>query len=162
MDVIIYATGFDILGSTKQFELKTNKLDENGQQIDLGEIFGDSPQMYLSMAHENCPNYFRLYGPSSFLAHNSNLFMIECQVNYVCEVLVRMVNLNKRSFCLKEGKRKAYMKMVRSGFEGRNVSGGCVTWFQDKNGDNWTHWPGSVFSYWWLVLVCEKEDYRWE
>ena len=77
-------------------------------------------------------------------------------------VLVKMVNFNKKSFCLKEGHLENFMKMIKSETEGKNFAGGCVSWYRNVEGVNWTLWPRSVISYWWWVLICQKEDYQWK
>lgn len=162
LDMIIWATGYDILQASKQFEMKTNKLDSKGNQIDLAEIYGESPEMYLGITHPNLPNAFRLLGPNTGLAHNSVLYMIECQVDYACECLVELMNSNKRSFCLKKGRLEGFMNMIQKETEGKSFAGGCVSWYRNEEGVNWTLWPSSVVSYWWCTLVCQKEDYKWE
>ena len=41
----------------------------------------------MGITAPNFPNLFVLYGPNSNLGHNSIIFMIECQVNYVIKLL---------------------------------------------------------------------------
>ena len=47
----------------------------------------------MGITAPNFPNLFVLYGPNSNLGHNSIIFMIECQVNYVIKLL-RMARNN--------------------------------------------------------------------
>jgi cation diffusion facilitator CzcD-associated flavoprotein CzcO len=103
-DVIVLATGYDVLGAIKDLPIvgKTGKI--------LSEVWGDTPRAYLGGTypgnplsnfqfsniflelHVNSiidttyyPNWFCILGANSTLAHNSLLFVIECQISYIVD-----------------------------------------------------------------------------
>ena len=74
VDTIIYATGFDVLGSWKL-------MDQVGaDEKNMKGVYGDTPMAFKGCTHPNLPNFFYLLGPGTGLAHNSAIYMIECQV----------------------------------------------------------------------------------
>lgn len=86
LDVIVYATGFQLTRGTNcppkyAFEV-TGKCN-----ITLTSWMHNGPKSLLGITAPNFPNMFFLYGPNTNLAHNSILFMIECQVNYITKLL---------------------------------------------------------------------------
>ena len=74
VDVVIYATGFDVLRTANPFHI----IGANGTP--MKEVFGDTPMAYLGCTHPNMPNYFFLLGPGTGLGHSTIIYMIECQV----------------------------------------------------------------------------------
>ena len=55
--------------------------------IDLRQQFDNYPVAYKGITVPNFPNLFILLGPNTVLAHNSVLWMIECQVDYILNCL---------------------------------------------------------------------------
>ena len=53
-------------------------------------------------------NYFVFLGPGTGLGHNSIVFVLECQVEYVADAIVKIVNLGAKSMVLKEEALKKY------------------------------------------------------
>ena len=50
-----------------------------------------SATAHLGINMHNFPNMFILMGPNTVLAHNSVIFMLECQVDYVINALKQMM-----------------------------------------------------------------------
>ncbi len=44
-------------------------------------------EAYLGLTVNGFPNFFMLYGPNTNLGHNSIVYMIESQVNYILDAL---------------------------------------------------------------------------
>ena len=55
--------------------------------MNLRRQFDDFPVAFNGITVPNFPNFFILLGPNTVLAHNSVLFMIECQVDYIMDCL---------------------------------------------------------------------------
>ena len=53
-------------------------------------------------------NYFVFLGPGTGLGHNSIVFVLECQVEYVADAIVKIVNSGAKSMVLKEEALKKY------------------------------------------------------
>ena len=81
-DVLIYGTGF------KATELLSPIADKiQGKSQTLSNFWGDWPRGFHGITVPDFPNFFILFGPNIGLGHNSIVFMIECQVNYLIKVL---------------------------------------------------------------------------
>ena len=70
LDVIIFATGFSLADN---WAMLTGK---NG-----------SIESFYGCFYENTPNFFLFYGPHANLGHFSIIFMIECQMNMLVNIL---------------------------------------------------------------------------
>ena len=55
------------------------------------------PCAFKGITVPSFPNFFYLLGPNTVLAHNTVVYMIECQVNYVTSVITKMINLRIES-----------------------------------------------------------------
>ena len=75
VDAIIYATGFDLLAPWKLMD----QIGADG--MNMRDVYGDTPMAFKGCTHPNLPNFFYLLGPGTGLAHNSAIYMIECQVS---------------------------------------------------------------------------------
>ena len=53
--------------------------------VDIDDAWSDGPQAYLGITTTGFPNLFMLYGPNT--NNGSIIYMIECQVDYVMEML---------------------------------------------------------------------------
>jgi cation diffusion facilitator CzcD-associated flavoprotein CzcO len=80
-DTIIFATGFAVT------DIAAAERIEGAGGKTLAEVWSGSPEGYLGTAIAGFPNLFFLVGPNIGLGHNSIVFMIEAQINYVMEAL---------------------------------------------------------------------------
>ncbi|MFH0001765.1 4-hydroxyacetophenone monooxygenase, partial [Pseudomonas aeruginosa] len=53
----------------------------------LKDTWKDGAEAYLGLTVNGFPNFFMLYGPNTNLGHNSIVYMIESQVNYILDAL---------------------------------------------------------------------------
>ena len=155
MDAIIYATGFDLEKSAKPYK-------QVGLAGTLADDYGDAPSAYLGITHPNHPNFFTLLGPGTILGHNSVIFMIECQVNYIAEGIASMVRSGSGALVVKREVLEDYANFLKEGMEGKvfGRSGGCGGWYANSRGVNWTLWPGDLVSYWWRTRGFRRDQYR--
>ena len=82
VDTIILATGF----ATTKFLAALDVIGRDG--IDIDDAWADGPQAYLGITTTGFPNLFMLYGPNT--NNGSIIYMIECQVDYVMQMLDAM------------------------------------------------------------------------
>jgi len=80
-DVIVYATGF-----------KTNPflpmLDIKGKGgADIREAWKDGAHAYLGAVTQDFPNMFMLYGPNTNTGHTSIILKLECQIDYIRQLI---------------------------------------------------------------------------
>ena len=141
VDAIVLATGFHVTDSPMYRRL----FGKDGRS--LGEVFDTvGRQCYKGTAFHHFPNMFLLVGPNTGLGHNSMIFMIEAQVNYLADAVATMKRRHLRSVEVRAAVQERFSRMLRQKLS-RTVwnTGGCSSWYLDKHGDNTTMWPG--FSY---------------
>ncbi len=87
-DVLIIATGFDVLRFLTCFEA----YGKSGRS--LRETWeDDNAKAYLGTVMPDFPNFFCLYGPNLQPGHGGSLmFVVEMQMRYVMDVLRKMLN----------------------------------------------------------------------
>ena len=105
--------------------------------------------------------------------------MIECQVNYAAEAIVKLLETGGQSMSLKPEVLRNYVDFVQENMKGKqsdgrltddkdgNNSAGKVfadnsqvkAWYRNEEGLNWTMWPLDLVSYWWYTLSCDLADY---
>jgi cation diffusion facilitator CzcD-associated flavoprotein CzcO len=136
VDTIIFGTGFHvtdlpIAGTVRGREGRT-----------LAEVWAGSPEAYKGAAVAGFPNLFLLVGPNTGLGHNSIVFMIESQVDYVGDALATMRRRGARRVEVRPEAQQAYNAEVQQLTRGTVwVSGGCASYYIDRNGRNSSLWP---------------------
>ena len=107
------------------------------------------------------PNYFHLVGPNTGLGHNSIVFMIESQLNYVVDALATMRREGAHSCAVDAGAQARYNERVQRAMQGTVwTAGGCASWYIDKHGRNTTLWPGFTFKFRELTKTFDREHYE--
>ena len=109
VDTIVYATGFDLDKSLQPFHVVglSGKLEE-----------GLEPRANFGITHPELPNLFVLLGPGTGLGHNSIIFMIECQVNYAADAIVKLLDAGGQSMSVKPEVLRNYVDFVQQNMEG--------------------------------------------
>ncbi len=79
VDTIILGTGFHVT----DMPVAEWVHGRGGRTLD--DVWRGSPQAYLGSTISGFPNMFMLVGPNTGLGHNSLVFMIESQLNYVID-----------------------------------------------------------------------------
>jgi cyclohexanone monooxygenase len=142
-DTIIFATGFYVT----DIPLANIVYGEDDQK--LADVWHRSPQAYRGTAMAGFPNLFLLVGPNVGLGHNSIVFMIEAQLNYVLGALDAMRERGAGKVAVRPDALEAYNNRLQAKM-GDTVwnSGGCASWYIDANGKNTTIWPDFTFTFW--------------
>ena len=153
LDVIVFATGFKASAFLMPIEVR----GRGG--VRLADRWSERPEAYLGMAVPGFPNFFILYGPNTSLGHNSVIFMIECQVEYIKKLLQRMraVGANEvevRAECLSRFMQRLSARMRRMVW-----SGDCQSYYKNDNGHVVGIWPYSTLRYWWATRKPRLADY---
>ena len=155
VDAIIYGTGFRATDVFTPLRI----LGRNG--VDINDVWnGRGIEAYYGTTVAGYPNLFMLLGPNTGLGHNSIVFMIESQINYVLKCLDLMRQRRSSSMeCLPQAQRD-FNAELEAAMRGTVWAGGCKSWYFDANGRNVTLWPGFTFSYWWKMKKVAVESYR--
>ena len=80
-DVIIYSTGFFTNPFLKSIEVR----GVGGKTI--REKWANGAYAYFGVSTSGFPNMFMLYGPNTNTGHTSIIFKLECQTNYVAQLM---------------------------------------------------------------------------
>jgi cation diffusion facilitator CzcD-associated flavoprotein CzcO len=136
VDTIIFGTGFHVTDIPLAGRLR----GRDGRT--LAETWDGSPSAYKGAAVAGFPNLFFLVGPNTGLGHNSIVFMIESQVSYVAGALAAMRRRGASVVDVRPEAQAAYNAQIDALTQGTVwVSGGCASYYIDRNGRNSTIWP---------------------
>jgi cation diffusion facilitator CzcD-associated flavoprotein CzcO len=142
-DAIVVATGFHVTDSPAHHKIK----GADGRT--LGEVWqADGMQAYKGSTVAGFPNLFFLTGPNTGLGHNSQLLMIESQLNYLVDTLRTMDEHDLATVEVRPEAQRRYnnalqQRMARTIW----MTGGCASWYLDARGVNTTLWPGFTFTF---------------
>ena len=135
VDTIIFGTGFHVT------DLPIGEQVRGRDGRTLAETWGGSPNAYKGAAAAGFPNLFFLVGPNTGLGHNSIVFMIESQINYVAGAL-NALRGGAGYLEVRPEAQAAYNDHIDRMTEGTVwVSGGCSSYYIDARGRNSTIWP---------------------
>ena len=98
----------------------------------LAEAWDGSPQAHLGTTVAGFPNLFFLVGPNTGLGHNSIVFMIESQLNYVLDALRTMDARGAASVEVRPEAQAAFNERIQGQLRSTVWnSGGCSSWYLD-------------------------------
>jgi cation diffusion facilitator CzcD-associated flavoprotein CzcO len=132
VDVLILATGFKTASPYEELDI----IDTNNDHIDLNyDKIGYNPQLNYGITISRVPNFFMMLGPTTGLGHNSVIFMIECQANYIIKTLGKMMKHNIASVDLKPEAGDAYWQWVQRKAKPMAWYSNCKTWYLNSKGE---------------------------
>jgi len=100
-----------------------------------------------------------LVGPNPGLGHNSLIFMIECQVNYIVSALQSLKASGKTVLRLKPEVQKADYARMQHKMQRTVWASGCSSWYKNADGHIDTLWPGYTWQYWLQTRKMQPSDY---
>ncbi len=139
-DVIVYATGFDVT----DMPLSRRVVGTDGKTLD--DVWSGSPQAYKNSTVPGYPNLFFVLGLQT--GTNSMVYMVESQLNYVIDALRTMRDRHLHAVEVKADAFRQWNQAVQRRMP-RTVwnSGGCASWYIDRNGLNTTVWPDFTWKF---------------
>ena len=140
-DTIICATGFHVTDS----QLPQCIHGRGGQS--LADSWQSGSHAYLGTAVAGFPNLFLLIGPNTGLGHNSMVFMIESQLSYILDCILKMQRQHLQTVEVQPAIQKAFNAEMQQRMQGTVWTSGCASWYLDANGNNTTLWPGFTFEF---------------
>jgi cation diffusion facilitator CzcD-associated flavoprotein CzcO len=142
VDAIVLGTGFRI-HDHPMFERVRGR-----EGASLAESWRGSPQAYKGTTVAGFPNLFFLVGPNTGLGHNSIVFMIESQLDYVFGALRAMREREADTLEVRPEAQAEFNAELQRRSRGTVwTEGGCASWYLDANGRNATIWPGFSWSF---------------
>ncbi|MFO7788848.1 MAG: NAD(P)/FAD-dependent oxidoreductase [Halospina sp.] len=143
IDVLIYGTGFKSTDPVPKGLIR----GRDGQ--DLNELWQDGPEAYKGAAISGFPNLFMVMGPNTGLGHNSMVYMIESQIQYVMDAIHTMEEKNIDWVDVKEKAQRQYNQRLQGRLDGSIWNdGGCTSWYiHPETGRNVALWPDFTFRF---------------
>ncbi|KAF9128493.1 hypothetical protein BGX30_014303 [Mortierella sp. GBA39] len=145
VDALILATGFHV----QEIFPKGFMIGKEGQCINT--VFGKNPHTYYGLTAPETPNMFFLLGPNTGLGHNSILFMVEAQVEYVIKTISYMMEKNLSSIQVTKEACKEFIDELDEKMKGMVWSSTCKSWYQNDEGRVTALWWSSCTHYWWRL-----------
>jgi cation diffusion facilitator CzcD-associated flavoprotein CzcO len=141
-DTIIFGTGFRV-ADMPFAERVRGRLGQT-----LIEAWKGSPEAHLGTTVNGFPNLFLLLGPNTGLGHTSVVMMAESQIELATDAILHMRARALRALEPRPSAQAAFVREIERKMRGTVwSSGGCSSWYIDRNGRNSTLWPGYTFSF---------------
>jgi cation diffusion facilitator CzcD-associated flavoprotein CzcO len=154
VDAIIFGTGFHVI----DMPFATRVAGRGGAT--LAERWDRGMKAHKGTSIPGFPNLFMLLGPNTGLGHNSVVFMIEAQIQYVAEALRLMRERRAGSIEVRPEVVEAYDADIQERLDGSVWNtGGCASWYLDDEGRNSVIWPGFTWPYKRQMLAFDPEAY---
>jgi cation diffusion facilitator CzcD-associated flavoprotein CzcO len=155
IDTLILGTGF------RPAELPIAERIRGRDGASLAEVWNGSPEAYLGTTVAGFPNMLFLYGPNLNLAHSSVIHMLESQIAYALDALDTLRRTGATEFEVRSEAQAAYNEDIQKKLA-QTVwnTGGCASWYFDRNGRNSIQWPGFTFEYRRRTKRFDAEAYR--
>lgn len=143
LDVLICATGFE--ATRPPFA----KLIHGRDGINLDEHWGRGMQAFDSIAVHGYPNLFIINGPNTGLGHNSVVYIIEAQVDYILGALDHAAQHGLTVLEADAQAEAAYMEALDASAQGTVwLAGGCKSWYVDERSRRLTLvWPDHAYAF---------------
>ncbi|WP_052056803.1 flavin-containing monooxygenase [Rhodococcoides fascians] len=137
LDVLVFATGFE----TWDLPSSHRVFGRGGRS--LGDQWSTGMRAFNSVAVHNFPNMFLLNGPATSLGHNSIIYMIETQVDYVLGALEWLRENHRAVIEVSADDEQEYADRLHDkAMRTTLLSGGCSSWYVDpRNGRSTLAWP---------------------
>jgi cation diffusion facilitator CzcD-associated flavoprotein CzcO len=142
LDTIVFATGF----APSDPPIARRLRGREGRT--LSDTWRGSPHAYLGTTVGGFPNLFLVYGPNTNLGHSSLVYMLESQMNYVMSALRAMDERSATAVEVRPAVEHAFNAEMQERLR-TSVwnTGGCASWYLDRNGRNSIQWPGFTYEF---------------
>lgn len=155
VDAIIFGTGFHVTDAFDHLDIR----GRGGRK--LQDTWRNGMEAHLGITVSGYPNLFFLLGPNTGLGHNSVVFMIESQINYVLSCLRPICRGDIGYVDVRQDVQDRFNREIQSELTGAVWSaGGCQSWYLDEQGVNRTVWPGFTWKYWYRTRKAAPDDYE--
>lgn len=156
-DAIIYATGF-----FTQKWLHAIEAEGIGGR-DLHQVWDASggAEAYKGTVVNGFPNFFILYGPNAATGQHSVIFHSECQINYSCRLLRKVLGGSADSIMVKPLAQQRDLAWVHRKLQGLVFNSGCQSWWMDPlTKKNTFIYPDPMYMYWVRTIFPRWSDFE--
>ena len=142
LDVLVMATGFESARPPAASRI-TGRADRR-----LSDHWSAGMTSYASTVVSGFPNMFVLDGPNAALGHNSAIYMIETQLDYVLGALEYMAGNAITTLAVSPAAEDEYTREIDARSESTVWLTGCESWYVDPDSGRLTLlWPGTAASF---------------
>lgn len=143
-DVMIFGTGFYTIDNP----LLVSVRGKSG--LSLQEVWRGGEKAYWGTMVPDFPNFFMIVGPNTGLGHNSQLFMIECQVNYAVKIMRAARSRKAKTVEVTSSATDRFDRKIQEKMKHTVWKSGCQSWYRSKQDPERVSavWPGWTFQYW--------------
>lgn len=143
VDVLVMATGFEAARPIYAPHFT------NGEGRTLDDEWQEGMRSFGSITVAGFPNLFLINGPNTGLGHNSVLFVIESQIEFVLGMLRDYRARNLRKLEVSKTSENNYAKHIDLMSTGTVwVAGGCKNWYTDPvTGRLTVTWPDFAYAF---------------
>jgi len=153
LDTIIFATGF----RSTEFLAPMRVYGREGKS--LADAWGRGAEAYLGVTLPGFPNFFMLYGPNTNLGHNSIIFMIERQVEYVLQCIRAIRARDLKYLELRPEVMERWREEARTSLGKTVWATSCQSWYKTEDGKITNNWPYSTTTYWLRMRHARLDEY---
>ncbi|MDA4924825.1 NAD(P)/FAD-dependent oxidoreductase, partial [Acinetobacter baumannii] len=114
IDCLIYGTGF--VTDPRIYLKHFTCIGRN--QIELKQAWKNGAESYYGIMTKNFPNLFQLVGPNTVLGHNSIIFMIESQVNYILQLIDLVEKYGQHAIEIKPEVQDSFNERIQTQLQG--------------------------------------------
>jgi hypothetical protein len=126
----------------------------------LDDVWRQGADAYLGLAVAGFPNFFMLYGPNTNLGHNSIVFMLECQVNYVVRCVQALAARGLRYLDVRPEAVRAFNAELQHTLRRTVWARTDHSWYKRADGRITNNWSGTTLAYWWRTRRPDFDHYR--
>ena len=101
-----------------------------------------------------------MYGPNTNLGHNSIIFMIECQAEYILQCVERLGKRRLRFLDLKPEVQREFNERLHQDLSRTAWAKTPSSWYKTASGKITNNWSGTTTSYWWRTRRPDFGAYR--
>jgi cation diffusion facilitator CzcD-associated flavoprotein CzcO len=143
LDILVYATGF----STIRPAFADRVIGVGGTK--LSDHWSNGMTAFASTVVSGYPNLFIIDGPNASLGHNSGIYMIETQIEYVLGALAFLSEDSDRVLEISASAEQSYTREIdRMSASTVWLQGGCTSWYVDSATNRLTLlWPDFAHSF---------------
>lgn len=156
IDCLIYGTGF--ITDPRIYLQQFSCIGEHG--VELKQAWKDGAESYYGISHKGFPNLFQLLGPNTVLAHNSVIFMIESQIDYILQMMDLVAQSQSNAIVVKDQVQDQFNHDVQDMLNNTVWQSGCLSWYQQEGGKNFALWPTYTWKYWLKTKSLHPSDFR--
>ncbi len=125
VDVIVYATGFDL----DEHAMSIPMVGPN--QVDLAQYWQEKPEAYKGVMAAGYPNIYFAMGLNTGVGTTSQVYIIEKNMDYIVQCIVKS---GKKSLISPKAEvTEAYNKNIQALLQETVWAGNCMSWYKQRD-----------------------------